>query len=80
MADPLDFQAYRRLHDAAEGAEALILRLRALAFAALDPEADQKLTLAEIVGELETAPEIARLRKALGRIDTLPPAVGVEED
>lgn len=74
----LDFTAYRELRLAAEAAEALILRLRERAFLLLDPSAEQsRLAFAELIAELETAPEIDQLRAALGRADPLPPPIQI---
>lgn len=67
-----------RMRLGAEAAERLILRLRSKAFDLLRPDVDQSAGFADLVGELETAPEIADLRAALGRTDPLPPPIVIE--
>lgn len=74
----LNFLAYRDLREGAEAAERLILRLREKAFALLPPDTEQsKEAFADIIGELETAPEITELRCALGRTESLSPALRI---
>jgi hypothetical protein len=79
MADQaLDFAAYKRLHDAAEGAEGLLLTIREMLFAGLEPEADQRQLVAELVEVMEDAPQLRELRRVLGRTERLPPAVTLD--